>query len=96
MVEVDQKLQAAKSAEVEGYGQALTLLEEAHLLAQPYAGPHVYVHWKMLLLAMKFKVWKEFMGQIPRIFLAAPGSLLGKSPKGNVGSTKMGIFEKRE
>lgn len=96
MLEVNQKLQAAKLAEVEGYEKALTLLEEAHLLAQPFAGPHIYVHWKMLLLAIKFKFWKEFMGQIPRIFLAALGSLLGKSPKGNLGSTKMGIFEKRE
>lgn len=62
-------------------------------MAQPYAWPHFSVHWKMFELAIEFRVWKEFLGQIPRLFLAVPGSLLGKAPKGNVGSTKMGIFE---
>lgn len=77
------------------YEKELILLEEEHLIAQPSALPHVYVHWKMLLLALKFRNWSEFMGQIPRLFLAAPGSLLGMAPRGNVGSTKMGIFEER-
>lgn len=79
-----------------GYENALLLLEEAHIISQPYAWPHVYVHWKMLLLAFEYKVWKELWGQIPRLFLAVPGSLLGKAPAGNVGSTKMGIFEVKE
>lgn len=96
MLEVNQKVQAADLAKSKGYDSALTLLEEAHLLAQPFAGPHFYVHWKMFLLAFEFRKWNEFMGQIPRLFLAIPGSLLGKAPKGNVGSTKMGIFEIRE
>lgn len=75
------------------YEEALTILEKAHLEAQPYAWPHFCVHWKMFVLAIKFRVWKEVWGQIPRLFLAIPGSLLGKAPKGNVGSTRMGIFE---
>jgi hypothetical protein len=94
-IEVYQKLQSAELAKAKGYEKALAFLEEAHLLAQPKTLPHVYVHWKMLLLAFKFKVWKEFLGQIPRLFLAIPGSLLGKAPKGNIGSTKMGIFEEK-
>lgn len=94
MLEVNQKIQAARLAEGNGYNMAMALLEEAHLLAQPHAGPHFYVHWKMFLLAHKFGIWKEFFGQIPRILLAIPGSVLGRAPKGNVGSTKMGIFEK--
>ncbi len=92
--EVRQKLLSAGLAK--GYKDALTFLEEAHLLAQPLSIPHFYVHWKMLLLALEFKVWDEFFGQIPRLFLAIPGSLLGKAPKGNVGSTKMGIFEEKK
>lgn len=77
------------------YEKALLLLEEAHLLSQPYAIKHTYVHWKMLTLAFRHRIWKEFFGQIPRLLLAAPGSLSGKAPKGNVGTTKMGIFEKK-
>lgn len=78
------------------YQDKLSELENEHLIAQPSAWPHVYVHWKMMLLALKFRQWKEVLGQIPRMILAAPGSLLGKAPKGNIGTTKMGIFEVRK
>lgn len=84
------QIESAKSLE---YEKALSLLEEAHLIAQPKAMPHLYVHLKMFLLACKYRNWNEFLGQIPRLLLAVPGSLLGKAPQGNVGSTKMGIFE---
>lgn len=93
---VNEKIRAAHLANRSGdYEGALGLLEEAHLLAQPYSWPHFYVHWKMLCLAFKFRNWNEFMGQLPRLALAIPGSFFGKAPKGNVGSTKMGIFEER-
>jgi hypothetical protein len=78
------------------YSEALDSLEKAHLVAQPYAWPHLIVHWKMLMLACKYKNWHEFLGQIPRLILAIPGSLSGKAPKGNVGSTRMGIFEEKK
>lgn len=75
------------------YHEKLSILEEAHLLSQPYAVPHLKVHWEMFKLAYVHRVWPEFIGQIPRLILAMPGSWLGKAPKGNVGSTRMGIFE---
>lgn len=78
------------------YEERLTELENEHLRFQPEARLHIYVHWKMFLLALRFRVWSEALGQISRLFLAAPGSLLGKAPKGNVGSTRMGIFEVKE
>lgn len=81
---------------MDGYESALSLLEEAHLRSQAFAIPHFKVHWEMLKLSLCFKVWKEVFGQIPRLILAIPGSLSGKFPKGNVGSTKMGIFEIRK
>ncbi len=89
----EEKLKEAEAAKAVSYEKALLLLEEAHLIAQPKAWPHFYVHWKMFLLALEFKNGHEFLGQIPRLILAIPGSLLGKAPKGNVGSTRMGIFE---
>lgn len=78
-----------------GYYAALECLEQAHLKSQPFAIPHFIVHFEMFKLALHFKQWKEVMGQIPRLILAMPGSWLGKAPKGNVGSTKMGIFEEK-
>jgi hypothetical protein len=77
------------------YQEKLTNLEKSHLEAQPYAIPHLLVHWKMFKLALEYIVWGEIFGQIPRLILAMPGSWLGKAPKGNVGSTKMGIFEEK-
>lgn len=79
----------------QGYEPALKLLEEEHLRIQLEALPHFYNHWKMLLLAFKYRNWHEFLGQIPRLLLAIPGSITGKAPRGNVGSTKMGIFEEK-
>ena|SRR5690606_7407748 len=78
-----------------GYSEALECLEQAHLKSQPFAVSHFIVHFEMFKLALQFKEWKEVIGQVPRLFLAMPGSWLGKAPRGNVGSTKMGIFEER-
>lgn len=77
------------------YDKRLGLLEKAHLISQAYAVDHLIVHWHMFLLAIEFKNVREFFGQIPRLFLAMPGSWFGRAPKGNIGSTKMGIFEER-
>lgn len=77
------------------YDERLLLLEDAHLISQPFAIAHIYVHWEMFKLALKWKQWNEAIGQIPRLLLAMPGSWLGKAPRGNVGSTKMGIFEEK-
>lgn len=85
-----------KMKETSPYETNLSLLEEAHLHSQPYAYLHLLVHWEMFKLALRHGVWKEVIGQVPRLILAIPGSLFGKAPKGNIGSTKMGIFEVRE
>lgn len=71
-------------------------VSSTHLISQPYAVLHLYVHWEMFKLALKWRQWDEVIGQIPRLILAMPGSWLGRAPKGNVGSTKMGIFEEKQ
>lgn len=92
--ELNLLIQTSNEAEQRtGYTEALYFLEKAHLLSQPYAWSHFYVHALMLKLAFRHRVWKEVLGQIPRLVLAIPGSLTGRAPKGNLGSTKMGIFE---
>ena len=74
---------------------ALQCLEDAHIKSQPFAIPHFIVHYEMFKLALYFREWREMIGQVPRLLLAMPGSWIGKAPKGNVGSTKMGVFEKK-
>lgn len=78
------------------YDERLLLLEDAHLISQPHAILHFYVHWEMFMLALRWRQWDEVIGQVPRLALAMPGSWLGKAPKGNIGSTKMGIFEEKQ
>jgi hypothetical protein len=49
----------------------------------------------MFKLAFNYKQCSEALGQMPRLILAMPSSWLGMAPRGNVGSTKMGIFEEK-
>ena len=67
-------------------------LERAHILSQPFAWPHVRVHAAMLLFALRHGDWHEVAGQMPRLVLAAPASLLGRAPRGNTGGTNVGIL----
>ncbi|MNT56323.1 hypothetical protein D3C72_1936110 [compost metagenome] len=71
---------------------AWVALERAHILSQAFAGPHTRVHWEMFKLGLSQGHWQEVLGQIPRLLLAAPGSLLGKAPRGNTGRSTVGIF----
>lgn len=74
------------------YQAAWNHLEKAHIISQPYALAHIYVHILMIQFAWNQKNFKEILGQIPRILLAGPGSLLGLAPKGNTGGANVGIF----
>jgi hypothetical protein len=71
---------------------AWVALERAHILSQAFAWPHTRVHWEMFKLGISQRRWQEILGQIPRLVLAAPGSLLGKAPIGNTGRSTVGIF----
>jgi len=64
---------------------AWELLEEAHVLSQPWALPHVKVHAAMLALGWRTHDRREVLGQLLRIVVAGPGSLAGRYPEGNTG-----------
>lgn len=64
---------------------AWALLEEAHILSQPWAWPHVQVHLAMLRLGWRMRNRSEITGQILRTIVAGPGSLTGRYPSGNTG-----------
>jgi len=94
-------LQVSFDAEVVRYHQAYeagddqtawAALERAHILSQAFAWPHTWVHWEMLRMGLARRDWREVLGQIPRLLLAAPGSITGRAPRGNTGRATVGIF----
>ena len=66
-------------------GAAWAVLEEAHVLSQPWAWPHIKVHAAMLALGWRTRNRAEVAGQLLRIVVAGPGSLTGRYPEGNTG-----------
>lgn len=86
---ITEGLDAARRAPAE---EAWRHLERAHILSQPFAGLHVKVHVRMIGRAFRDQKWGELLGQIPRLLLAGPGSLLGRYPRGNRGTTVISMF----
>lgn len=61
------------------------LLEDAHVLSQPWAWPHVQVHASMLVSGWKARDVVETRGQILRLLVGGPASVAGRYPVGNTG-----------
>jgi hypothetical protein len=72
---------------------AWTALERAHIVSQPYWGPHLSNHWIMLQFAVVERNIGEVIGQIARLALAPLGSLTGRIPVGNTGRSNVSAFE---
>jgi hypothetical protein len=68
-------------------------LERAHIVSQPWPWPHTRVHAAMLRAALAQRDRREVIGQVVRIVLAGPGSLVGRYATGNTGRTSMGLTE---
>ncbi|MGY1436037.1 DUF3703 domain-containing protein [Streptomyces reniochalinae] len=66
-------------------------LERAHILSQDWAWPHTRAHWEMFRLAVRCRDRTEALGQVVRLVVAGPGSLMGRAPKGNTGRTGVGL-----
>lgn len=71
---------------------AWAALERAHILSQPWAGPHVRCHLTMLVLACRTRDLREVAGQLYRSVLAGPGSTTGRIPLGNTGRARVSAF----
>jgi len=87
---IDQGLEAARHSPS---AEAWQHLERAHILSQPFAGLHVKVHARMVGRAFRDRKWRELLGQLPRLLLAGPGSLFGRYPLGNRGTTVISMFQ---
>ncbi|MBS1962318.1 MAG: DUF3703 domain-containing protein [Bdellovibrionales bacterium] len=68
--------------------------ERAHMLTHQSSIAHFLIHLMMMIYAAYTRNWGETFGQIPRLFLSIPMSVLGLIPRGNTGLAKMRIFEK--
>ncbi|EAU62246.1 DUF3703 domain-containing protein [Stigmatella aurantiaca] len=89
----DQELRASTEAEARGeLAASWRFLERAHILSQAHAWPHLRVHGAMFAFAWRRRDLRECLGQWPRLLLAAPGSWLGRAPRGNTGGANVGIF----
>lgn len=87
------ELTAAAAATVGGNpDNAFHHLERAHILSQRHTLQHVYVHWLMLRLSASVGVWREVLGQIPRILAAAIVSRIWV-PAGNTGRANVSAFK---
>ena len=78
--------QARKSKD---FDRCWTLLEDAHVLSQPWAWLHVRVHGSMFVAAIVQRDVREVRGQLSRIAVAGPGSLSGRYPTGNTGRARV-------
>ena len=71
------------------FDRCWTLLEDAHVLSQPWAWLHVRVHGSMFVAAVMQRDVREVRGQLSRIAAAGPGSLSGRYPTGNTGRARV-------
>lgn len=64
-------------------------LEDAHVLSQPWAWPHVQVHASMLVAGWRMRDALEVRGQILRLLVGGPASVTGRYPSGNTGRARI-------
>ena len=71
------------------WGRCWELLEDAHVLSQPFAGLHTRVHAAMLLMGWKARDVREIRGQLLRLVVGGPASVVGRYPIGNTGRARV-------
>ena len=71
------------------FDRCWSLLEDAHVLSQPWVWRHVRVHGSMFVAAIVQRDVREVRGQLSRIAVAGPGSMSGRYPTGNTGRARV-------
>ena len=69
------------------------LLEDAHVLSQPWVRLHIQVHASMLVAGWKAKDFVEVRGQILRLVVGGPASAIGRYPLGNTGRARVSAIQ---
>jgi hypothetical protein len=82
-------IESRQARKLKDFDRCWALLEDAHVLSQPWAWVHVRVHGSMFVAAMMQRDVREVRGQLSRIAVAGPGSLSGRYPTGNTGRARV-------
>ena len=83
--EIDSGRVAAHAGDVTA---AWSHFERAHVLAQPFPVAHVGSHVAQLVLGWRTRDRTEVVGQVIRILVAGPASMVGRIPAGNDGRAR--------
>jgi hypothetical protein len=87
---INRNLTEAREARMfKDFDRCWTLLEDAHVLSQPWAWLHVRVHGSMFVAAVMQRDVREVRGQLSRIAVAGFGSMSGRYPTGNTGRARV-------
>jgi hypothetical protein len=91
---IDGNLAAAREARLRAdWSECWQLLEDAHVLSQPWVWPHVRVHGHMLVTGWKARDVREVRGQILRLLAGGPASAVGRYPVGNTGRARVSAIQ---
>ena len=82
-------IESRQARKLKDFNRCWALLEDAHVLSQPWAWLHVRVHGSMFVAAVVQRDVREVRGQLSRIAVAGPGSLSGRYPTGNTGRARV-------
>lgn len=66
-----------------------SLLEDAHVLSQPWVRSHTRVHLAMLVAGWMSRDVTEVRGQLLRLLVSGPASAVGRYPIGNTGRSRV-------
>lgn len=72
--------------------EAFRCFERAHVIGQLWIGPHLASHWEMLRVGWIRTDLREIAGQIIRLALVIPGTVVGRLPEGNTGGANVSAF----
>jgi hypothetical protein len=83
---IDSDLVEAKALRSRGeWSRCWQLLEDAHVLSQPWAWSHTRVHAAMLSAGWRSRDKREVRGQLVRLLVGGPASAVDRYPVGNTG-----------
>lgn len=84
----DNVVQAREARNGGDWSTCWQLLEDAHVLSQPWAWSHSRVHAAMLVAGWQARDRREVRGQIVRLLVGGAASTVGRYPTGNTGRAR--------
>ncbi|MGA1260345.1 MAG: DUF3703 domain-containing protein [Ilumatobacteraceae bacterium] len=91
---IRQNLDQARTARDSGnWDLCWSVLEDAHVLSQPWVWPHVRVHAAMLAAGWRARDAREVRGQLLRLLAGGPASAVRRYPTGNTGRARISAIQ---